>query len=133
MNIHYLNTDLELESPKDLTPIVKEFDDDAKNLYNGRGRGHYLATFEMPGYGHGPDTIIQHFCMLAEALEGDEKELWDGCFKKIFDIGYECGDDPKSFSDEIREGTLERVAALGACIRITVYPGYEKTSEQESA
>lgn len=122
MNVRYLNTDLELESFEDLTPIVKAFGDDVINLYNGQGCGHFLATFEIAALDGGPDSMIQHFCMLAETLKSDEKERWDNCFKKIFDIGYECGDGPNRYSDEIREGTLKRVSALGASIRITVYP-----------
>lgn len=125
MKIHYLNTDLELESPKDLTPIVKIFEDvlgqEVFNLYNSKVRGHFLATFEIMTV-DAPDSVIQCFCMVAECLEDEAKTLWDGCYKKIFDIGYEGGVGYKSYTDEIRTETLKRVADLGACIRITVYP-----------
>ena len=122
MEIHHLNTDLELESPKDLTPIVEAFGEDVVNLYNGEARGHYLASFELAGSVDSPDSIIQYFCMLAESLEGEEKYLWNNCYSKIFDIGYKCGAGHSSYTDEVRSNTLERVVALGASIRVTVYP-----------
>ena len=122
MDIDYLNTDLELESSKDLTPIVKAFGEDVVNLYNGEARGHYLATFEIAGSADSPDSVIEYFCMLAESLTEQEKSLWDSCFSKVFHIGYEGGTGHKSYTDEVRANTLERVAALGAGIRITVYP-----------
>lgn len=122
MEIHYLNTDLELESPKDLTPIVEAFGEDVVNLFNGEARGHYLASFEIASSEGNPDSLIQYFCMLAESLSGEEKSLWDGCFSKVFDIGYEGGTGHNSYTDEIRSNTLERVVALGASIRVTVYP-----------
>lgn len=122
MDIHYLNTDLELESSNDLTPIVEAFGEDVFNLYNGEARGHFLASFEIAGSVDSPDAIIQYFCTLAESLDGKEKILWDSCFSKAFDIDYEGGTSHKSYTDEIRSNTLMRVAALGASIRITVYP-----------
>jgi hypothetical protein len=60
--------------------------------------------------------------LFLESLVGEEKSLWDGCFSKVFDIGYEGGTGHKSYADEIRSNTLSRVSALGASIRITVYP-----------
>ncbi len=122
MDIYYRNTDLVIESSNDLTPIVEAFGEDVFNLYNGQAHGHYMASFEMAGLVDSPDAIIQHFCMFAEALTGDEKVLWDNCFSRVFDIGYEGGTGHKSYTDEIRANTLDRVAALGASIRITVYP-----------
>jgi len=122
VDIQHLNTDLELVSPKDLTPIVEAFGEDVVNLYNGEARGHFLATFEIAGSVASPDSKIRYFCTLAESLDGEEKSLWDGCFSKLFDIGYEGGTSHKSYADEIRPSTLNRVSALGAGIRITVYP-----------
>lgn len=122
MKVLYLNTDLELESPNDLSPIVEHFGEEVINLYNGKIRKHFFASFEISGFCESPDFIIQQFCQLAESLEGKEKNLWDGCYSRTFDIGYEGGTYPSSYTDEIRVETLERVAALGASLRITVYP-----------
>lgn len=121
--IHYLNTDLDLLSAKELSPLVQAFAGEAFCLYCGEeGSRHFRATFEMNGLVNSPDIIMQHFCFLAESLEGEARALWDGSFKKVFDIGYEGGVDHASYTDEIRVDTLKRVVALGACIRITVYP-----------
>ena len=121
--IYYLNTDLDLLSSKELEPIVQAFADEAFCLYCGEeGRGHFRATFEMNRLISSPDIVMQHFCFLAESLEGDVRVLWNGCFKKVFDIGYEGGVDHASYTDELRVETLKRVAELGACIRVTVYP-----------
>ena len=123
MNIQYLNTDLELESATDLMPIIKAFGDDAYNLHNGGRRGHFLATFEVVGLvGDSPDSVIQHFCMLIDAFDDKEKAIWDGCYRRTFDIGYEGGSTHNSYTDEIRAETLQRISALDVSLRITVYP-----------
>ncbi|MCI5116605.1 MAG: hypothetical protein D3913_01295 [Candidatus Electrothrix sp. LOE1_4_5] len=121
--VYYLNTDLDLLSSKDLAPIAQAFESEAYCLYCGEaGQGHFRASFEMKELVNSPDVVMQHFCFLAESLEGEARALWDGCFKKVFDIGYEGGVDHASYTDELRVETLKQVAELGACIRVTVYP-----------
>ncbi|GAA6154137.1 hypothetical protein [Pseudoteredinibacter isoporae] len=129
MKIYYINTDLELESPEDLTPIVNEFGESVFNLYNGEGRGHYLATFESNHNSGSPDAVIQFLCGLVESFEPEERRLWDQCYSRIFDIGYEGGTHRQSYTDEIRPETLSKIAALNASIRITVYPMDTDSSE----
>lgn len=123
MRTHFLNVDLEIESHHNLQPIVDDFGDDVRNLYCGETQGHYLATFELRGAsGTDPDSIIYSFCTLIESLDDEAKKLWESAFTKVFDIGYEGGSEPSSYSSEIRVGTIERVALLGASIRVTIYP-----------
>ncbi|MFT5103882.1 MAG: hypothetical protein ACI86C_001542 [Candidatus Latescibacterota bacterium] len=128
MKVHYLNTDLELESPRDLTPIVEEFGEDVSVLFNGEARGIYIASFEVAGSFGGPEGIIEFFCMLAETLEGEAKELWDGCYSKKLNIGYEGGVSHQSYESTICSGTIERMAKNGASLGITVYPMTNETS-----
>ena len=127
MKIQFLNVDLEIESHRNLQPIVDSFGDDAVNLYCGQARGHYLATFETSNTEADPDSIVSYFCMLVKALDGEAKELWDTAFTKVFDIGYESVLEARSYSysSEIRAETIERVAALGASLRVTIYPPHQ--------
>jgi hypothetical protein len=122
--IHFRAVDLEIESYQDLQPIVAEFGDRVRLLYCGNAQKHYLATFEA-SY-EGPeveaDATIAHFCLLISCFEPPAKALWDGAFTKVFDIGYQSGLEPSSYTSEIRMETIEQVAALGASIRITIYP-----------
>lgn len=122
MKVHYLNTDLILESPNDLTPIVEAFGEDVFNLYNGPYKSHFMAPFETSGMNASPDAIIQFFCTLIDGFEGTEKRLCDACFSKVFDIGYEGGTAHASYTDEINSDTLKRIADLGCAVRVTVYP-----------
>lgn len=123
MRTHFLNVDLEIESHHNLQPIVEDFGDDVYNLYCGEAQGHYLATFELRGAsGTDPDSIIYSFCRSIESFDNEAKKLWESAFTKVFDIGYEGGSELSSYSSEIRVGTIERVALLGASIRVTIYP-----------
>jgi hypothetical protein len=123
MKTHFLQVDLEIESHHNLQPIVEGFGDNVFNLYCGESQGHYLATFELCGAsGTDPDSIICSFCTLIESLENEAKKRWESAFTKVFDIGYEGGSEPSSYSSEIRVGTIERIVLLGASIRVTIYP-----------
>ncbi|BAZ06510.1 hypothetical protein [Calothrix sp. NIES-3974] len=121
--MHFLNVDLEIESHQNLQPIVEGLGDKVMNLYCGKAQDHYLATFELSDVSAAdPDSIISNFCLLIENLEGEGKKLWDSAFAKVFDIGYEAGLQPSSYSSEISPGTIKKISMLGASIRVTIYP-----------
>ena len=120
MDIKYLNTDLIIESKNDLSRILHEFGDDVVVLHHGETRGYQHASFEIPADLAGADETINYFCDLVEALPADVREIWDGC-SRVIDVGYESGTSPHNFRSEIRASTIQRVAAIGASIVITVY------------
>ena len=123
MNIHYLNTDLEIDSKRDISRIVEDFGDDVIVLYHGEMRGHQHASLETAsGMSAGADETINAFCTLVESFPEEVREIWEACFSKVFDIGYESGSSPQNFRTEIRAATIQRVAAIGASIVITIYP-----------
>jgi hypothetical protein len=121
-DIRYLNVDLLIKSREDLTPIVKEFGDDVLVLSNEKvGEFHY-AYFEISGSHAGPNEDIEYFCSLIEGLEEENRKLWENSFYRIFDVGYESGTSKNSFSSDLREPVLKRLAEANASIRVTIYP-----------
>jgi hypothetical protein len=111
-DVRYLNVDLEIESKSDLSKIVEEFGDDVSVLYCGEMRGYQHASFEISANIADADETINHFCLLVEGLPKDARE----------DVGFESGTSPQNFRSEIRASTVQRVAAIGASIIITIYP-----------
>jgi hypothetical protein len=124
MEVRYLNTDLEIESKDNLSKIVEEFGEDVLLLHHGEVRDYQHASFEISGStgSTSADDIINSFCALVEALSEEVREVWDGCCSRVLDIGYESGTSSQNFHSEIRAGTIERVAKIGASIVITIYP-----------
>lgn len=122
MDVKYLNADLEIESKSDLSKIVEEFGEDVIVLHCGEVRGYQLASFESSVYSTDADDTINHFCLLVEELPKEGREIWDGCCSRVIDVGYESGTSPRNFRSEIRASTIQRLAAIGASIVITVYP-----------
>lgn len=120
--VRFLNVDLEVSSRTDLEWLVEEFGGDATKLYCGPSRGHFVATFEIPGLSGEANGLIGNFCHLVENLPVDARRAWDDAFLKVFDIGYESGSAPKSYQSELRPETVAAVARIGASLRITVYP-----------
>lgn len=121
MHVRYLNTDLEIESKNDLSKIVQEFGEDVVVLYCGEMRGYRHASFEIPGNTAGADETLNQFCTLVEGLSKEAREIWEGCSSRVIDVGYESGTSPQNFRSEIRASTIQRVAAIGASIAITIY------------
>ena len=122
---HYLNTDLEIDSRIDLTPLVKEFGEDVFLMYNGEWGKNYRCSFEVNEALAHANEAIAFFCMLVEALPENIRKIWDGALKKAFSIGFESGEVEK-IEVEIEPHVLERVANIGAKINIVIYPKYGK-------
>ena len=122
----YLNTDFEISSPIDLTPIVEAFGEDVSVLYNGKWGEHFKAVFEITEIHSNANDTIDFFCILVEGLNEQERTIWDSCFSKVFDIGYESGTTPQNYSAEIRPDVIRRIAGIGASVVITIYPPFFK-------
>lgn len=122
MEIHYLNTDLIIESKSDLSRIVEELGDDVIVLHHGERRGYQHASFETAVDSTDADGTINSFCMLIESLPHDAREIWNECLLRVFDVGYESGSSPPNYRSEIRASTIRRVANIGASIVTTIYP-----------
>ena len=130
MKVHYLNTDLEIESKDDLSRILEEFGEDVSVLHQGEIRGYQQASFEIAGSASGADEVINYFCSLVESLPTEVREIWDGCCSRILDVGYESGTTSPNYRSEIRASTIRRVAEIGASIVITIYPFREEVNTE---
>ncbi|WPD23196.1 MAG: hypothetical protein SD837_01270 [Candidatus Electrothrix scaldis] len=131
-DLRYLNTDFELMASVDLTPLVEAFGEDALVLYNGKWGKYYKASFESPYDGSSdPNDIISYFNELVTYLNEEEKSLYDSCFSKIFDIGFESGNSKFVCYSELRERTICILADLKARIGVTVYPYAPYPDEHE--
>ena len=134
----FLNVDLELESNESLDRIAQEFGDKVHVLHNGplQDIPYLLAVEIYAGDDRDPESIIEAFCDLIEALPPKAKTLWRKCSARRFDIGIESGTGiAKRFGAlclSLSPRTLKRVAALSAEAVITVYPPMPAEAETKS-
>lgn len=123
METKYLNTDLVVDSPKDLQALVDDLDDHVIVLYHGPFNGAHRAVFELTlDSAVRPEDVFDGFCALIENLSPQAKVVWRDCDKRILDIGIEAGDSPRPYTLELSSLILHRVSALGGGLMITIYP-----------
>jgi hypothetical protein len=123
MDIRYLNVDLDLESKEDLSILVEDLGADVVVLHNGPVQGFNHASFELAFNAYsGPDEAIAGFCNQIENLSPEARAIWNTCFTRVFDLGFECGATPNRFWFELRPSTIKRTAAIGASIAMSIYP-----------
>jgi hypothetical protein len=121
MNISYVATDLEFESTSDLSLIVEELGDDVSvNLNEWVGNVYRVAL----GVGHcdtRADEAVAFCCSLLEKLSDSAKVPWDGCTRRVLDIAFESGTEPKCETYEFSKELVRRVSDLGLSIAVTIY------------
>ena len=122
MEIRYINTDLEIESKEDLTPIIEAFGENAFVLHHGPIEGLNHASFELSDDDSSdPNEVINRYCDLIENLPTPARKIWDNCTTRIMDIGVESGSSPHNFRFEVQQRTISRVSGIGASLVVTIY------------
>lgn len=123
----YANTDLDLTSAEHLTGLAAAFEAQGVSpLHVTRADdGLWYATFEVdyPDDQHDePEPTITVMLAAIESLSAPLRGVWSGCTRREFNIGYECGKEPWAFNQGLSSELLGRIAAVGASLRITLYP-----------
>jgi hypothetical protein len=128
--IHYLNTDLDLVSEHSLEALGAAFA--SRGIpplqLNRREDGHWYATLETEEPFREPEPNIVAFLAAIEGFDDRTRERWNACHSREFNIGYDCGGEPRAFHQQLTAPTLARMAALGISLRITLYPAGSATS-----
>jgi hypothetical protein len=124
VTIRYLNTDLDLIGPSDLTRLAAAFKGrGVASLHLDRGAdGLWRATFETERQYTEPDANIAEMLGAVEALAGSAADDWRACTLREFNIGYDCGREPHAFNQALSLPTLRRMVDAGAALRVTLYP-----------
>lgn len=128
--IHYLNTDLDLVAEHDLAALATALDSRGVfplHVTQGDNRMWY-ARLETEEQYTQPEPNIIALLSVIESLDDRTLELLSACTSREFNIGYDCGDEPWAFNNQLTSETLARMAALGISLRITLYPAEASTS-----
>jgi hypothetical protein len=126
--ITYCNTDLDLTSSEDLTALAGAFGAAScvvLHVTHSEG-GPWCATLEADLFpNEEPELIMAAMLAVIESLEEPLRSVWSRCEQREFNIGYECGDEPWAFNQGLSKELVARIAAVGASLRITIYPHRE--------
>jgi hypothetical protein len=122
--ITYLNCDLVLQSPHDISTLAALFQNcDMKLLHVTHGDDtNWYATIEPDDFYDEPAKSIDALLTVIEALPQPLKNDWLNCSPREFNIGYDCGDEPWAFNQSLSTDLLGRMAKIGGTLRITLYP-----------
>lgn len=133
--ICYLNTDLDLVCQQDLTELARAFEvSGCSPLHVALGDDQkWYATFETDEQHAEPELSIAQMLTVIESLAEPFHSVWMKCTRREFNIGYDCGEKPWAFNQGLSAGLLGRLAAVGASLRITLYPDRDGTSSQQTS
>jgi hypothetical protein len=132
--ICYLNTDLDLTSATDLTALATVFESRGVfplDVTHGDD-GPWHAIFEVEGQPTEPEQDIAVMVAVVESLDEPHFSVWRSCTQREFNIGYDCGAAPWAFNQGLSCELLGRMAAVGASLRLTLYPDREQRTPIQS-
>ena len=122
--IRYLTTDLELRALFDLAPLADQLVQlGLLSYYVGPWKdGPWSARFASAESFSEPNSAIAAMLTAIESVDESARSVWAVCTSRDFNIGFDCGDEPWAFTQQLSPATLARVADVGAGIMITIYP-----------
>ena len=127
--ITYLNSDLELKSTSSFDDLNKFLDEDGawslhydQDCDQGKTRGWH-GIYEIDNHYDTPNETLKEFLSLLLKMDEKSESQWNKCSIREFDIGYECGKEPRTYKNEIPCSILETLTELNIGLRITIYSG----------
>ena len=121
----FINLDLEIKADIDLTPLADHLTGKAFILFNGRTDTGYRLEMEpliagaLSGDAH---QCTKHFLTILNTLPAGLKALWEAATSRLFDFGFDSGQESTPLITTLPCSLLLQIANLGADIRITLYP-----------
>jgi hypothetical protein len=125
----FLNIDLDVRSRRSLAPLVAAWPWSYQPLNTeGRPNPHWLILNPRSA-GATAEAAAKELLEYIESLRGAARLSWKRALNRTFDIGIQAGGQGRAFEEvKLTAETLERIAAAGARIQVTVYPP-ERLSE----
>ena len=127
----FINVDLDLTSRRNLTALVEGLSARSRMhvLFNERIGRIFHATLELGGaaaiagsaMNGAPDRIIRRMSRIVLGLPADLRAQWASASKRIFDLGFHCGD-TRLVIPCLEPTTIRLVAELDATVAVTLYP-----------
>jgi hypothetical protein len=124
LQTRYINTDLDLLSTVDLTPLAAAFE--SQGIFPlhvaSREDGCWSAILETDTQYEDPESNIAAILSVIEEFDEPERGVWQSLKLREFNIGYNCGIEPWAFNQGLSNELLQRMAEFGASLRVTLYP-----------
>ena len=120
---HYINTDLDLNGPLDLAPLVKHLSSHRMHAphFERVPRKGYIARFETNRQYAKPQATITAILSAIEAMPRTLEPVWGACAQRCLNIGYQCGAGPHAIEHGLSSDVLRRMAEGGLSLGITLY------------
>lgn len=113
----FLNVDLDLRCAAGLDDLLAALASRAIVLH----RTENTASLEADQDSETLDAAVTRLLDLVAALPPAARAVWDRCEARVFNIGLRAGVSPHAAGFGLTERAVQRLAAVGAGIEITIY------------
>lgn len=121
MKSRYVATDLEFDSAGDLSHIVDELGERVAVHLNQWVEDVYRVALGMAGCDKCPEEDVAHYCSLLENLSDNAMVSWGQCTRRVVDVAFESGSEPKCRTYQLPAELVRRLSHLGLSVSVTIY------------
>ena len=117
----FLNVDLDLFGGE-LAEVIAALEPGAFVLHEERDASPAMATLELDGDPQSLEDAVAGFADLVEKMPASAPASWDGCERRVMNVGIQAGDDPHQATFALSKDALARLVNMHAELLFTVYP-----------
>jgi hypothetical protein len=131
---YFLNVDLDVLARSSLEPLAAALGNRVFPLYVGRHAHHFRAHFELHASPRkGANALIVGLARLVKELPPKARAVWNGAYRRDFNIGIQAGSVPDSYELFLTPDALSLASSVNARIVLTIYAATASTSRRPSA
>lgn len=129
----FISVEIAIKTDHDCDAFVEWFQAQDNYVHKLPWETHRWYVYCDPLHYSSADLTIQKLCEMVLELPAHVKKQWDDAGVREFLVGYEIGDEPRSYDDHFSQETLSMAAQVRAGIGIMLYPPSMFRKDEKSA
>ena len=124
----FISIEISIKSHSEVPNFIKWFESQDNYVCNVKDKTGRRLVYCDPIHGSSVDTVVRELCAKVNEFPNDVRLEWDQADERFFHIGFEGGDNPQCYTQDISMDSLKKLVSIGAYLKFSIYPA-ELTDE----
>jgi len=125
----FISIEISIKSHSEVPNFIKWFESQDNYVCNIKDKSGRWFVYCDPVLGSCIDVVVKGLCEEVNRFSDDVRQEWDKAEERFFHIGFEGGDKPHCYTQDICMDSLKELVSIGAYLKFSIYPA-EPTDEE---
>ena len=125
----FISIEVSIKSSQETPHFIEWFESQDNYVWNTKDESGRWFVYCDPIMGASIDSVVQDLCAEVDRFPAKVREEWDKSDERFFDIGFNGGEEPHFYTQQISYKNLQDVIRVGAYIKVSIYPAEPSDEE----